>query len=101
MLSMVRQYFYEACYLVILNQSTSVQPPSLVTIAGRVQNIPTLSTDPFAFFYLERFAQWLEFLSVEAVTKVAHYQQVVSAFALGNLFPVRGELGTQVNRIIL
>ena len=41
----------------------------------------------------------LEFLSVEAVTEVAHYQQVVSAFALGNLFPVRGELGTQVNRI--
>ena len=39
MLSMVRQYFYEACYLVILNQSTSVQPPSLVTIAGRVQNL--------------------------------------------------------------
>ena len=43
MLSMVRQYFYEACYLVILNQSTSVQPPSLVTIAGRVQNMPTLA----------------------------------------------------------
>ena len=43
MLSMVRQYFHEACYLVILNQSTSVQPPSLVTIAGRVQNMPTLA----------------------------------------------------------
>ena len=94
MLSMVRQYFHEACYLVILNQSTSVQPPSLVTDSRAGTEHANFGTDPLAFFYLERFAQWLEFLSVEAVTEVAHYQQVVSAFALGNLFSVRGELGT-------
>lgn len=29
-------------FFVIRNQSTSVHPPSLVTIAGRVQNMPTL-----------------------------------------------------------
>ena len=30
-------------FFVIRNQSTSAHPPSLVTIAGRVQNVPTLA----------------------------------------------------------
>ncbi len=30
-------------YLSILNQSMSAQPPSLVVMAGRVQNVPTLA----------------------------------------------------------
>ena len=36
-------YFFVRFYLSILNQSTSTQPPSLVLMAGRVQNIPTLA----------------------------------------------------------
>lgn len=34
---------FEECYfLAMRNQSTSTHPPSLVTIAGRVQNVPIL-----------------------------------------------------------
>ena len=36
----ISRIFY---FFVIRNQSTSAQPPSLVTMAGRVQNIPTLA----------------------------------------------------------
>ena len=36
-------YFLVRFYLSILNQSTSTQPPSLVLMAGRVQNVPTLA----------------------------------------------------------
>ena len=36
-------YYEYFLYFSILNQSASVHPPSLVTIAGRVQKIPTLA----------------------------------------------------------
>ena len=36
-------YFFVRFYLSILNQSTSTQPPSLVLMTGRVQNVPTLA----------------------------------------------------------
>ncbi len=36
-------YIEYLLYFSILNQSASVHPPSLVTIAGRVQKIPTLA----------------------------------------------------------
>lgn len=91
-------YFFVRFYLSILNQSTSTQPPSLVLMAGRVQNVPTFKTYPFAF-HLEFFSELVEFLSVGAVAQLTFYHQVVSAFALADLFTRSSDFGTQVNFI--
>ena len=66
-------YYEYFLYFSILNQSASVHPPSLVTIAGRVQKIPTLAPIHLPSFTWKVSPQWLEFLAVRTVTEVTFH----------------------------
>lgn len=87
-------------FWVMRNQSTSAHPPSLVTMAGRVQNIPTLEPIHWPSLAWKALPNLRNFFSVGAVAELAHDQQVGTTFAFVDAIAVGSELYFQIDGIV-
>lgn len=93
-------FLFFCTFLLVDSEPVNIYPAAVVGLDGRTcAECTYFGTYPFAFFHLEFFSELVEFLSVGAVAQLTFYHQVVSAFALADLFTRSSDFGTQVNFI--